>query len=120
MSQQALSLAKMSVYKQGDRRDDEKDRKKEDKKDPLKEMGAAFDKMGAEMSKNFGNLFGGKEKKWEKKGSGHTLGTAADEEAARQARLASLERQDSGSAAGASSSRGGGSSVEASPRHRPQ
>lgn len=101
----------MSVYKQGDRKyDDGKDEGKK-KKNPLDEMGAAAEKGLNEMAKNFSNFFGGKEKKWEKKGGGHTLGTAADDEQARQARLAALERQQSS----------GSSSARAPvPAHRPQ
>ena len=90
-----------SVYSRGDR-----DRELEDKNDgkknknPLEEAGAAMEKMGKDFTKGLNNLFGGggKEKKWNKKGEGHTLGTKADDEAAREARLAALEAR-----AGASS-----------------
>ena len=93
------------VYSRGDanrplENEKKKDKDKGDKKkkDIGDEIGAAFDKMG----KGISDFFGGKEKKWEKKGGGHQLGTAADAEAARQARLAAL----SGGAAGSSASHG--------------
>lgn len=86
----------MSVYKKGDQNRDDDDKKK-NKKDIGDNIADAFDNMG----KAFDNFFGGKEKKWEKKGGGHTLGTAADAEAARQARLAALSASGAGSSSSA-------------------
>ena len=81
----------MSVYSRGDGvgRDDDKGKKKQGVGD---EVANAFEQVGKDLSKGFSNLFGGAQKKWEKKGEGHTLGTAADADAARQARLAALEK----------------------------
>ena len=86
----------MSVYSRGDRARDGDD--KEKKKDLGDEIGEAFQNVG----KGFASLFGGgKEKKWDKKGGGNVLGTAADAEAARQARLAALEASSAGSSSAA-------------------
>eukprot|EP00900_Chrysochromulina_parva_P003175 jgi/Chrpa1/12859/Chrysochromulina_OHIO_Genome00001039-RA len=79
----------MSVYKKGDKREDD-----EPKKNELEKGLDALGKGMEDMAKGISSLFGGgsKDKKWEKKGGGHTLGTAADAEAARQARMASLDK----------------------------
>ena len=79
----------MSVYKKGDKRDDD-----EPKKNELEKGIDALGKGLEDMAKGISSLFGGgrKDKKWEQKGGGHTLGTAADAEAARQARMASLDK----------------------------
>ena len=84
----------MSVYSRGDKKDDDK------KDDPGKKIGNALEQVGKDLSKNFSNLFGGKDKRWKEKGGGHTLGTAADAEAARQARLAALDAGPSCSSSG--------------------
>eukprot|EP00325_Prymnesiales_sp_UTEX-LB-985_P003862 CAMPEP_0174699400 /NCGR_PEP_ID=MMETSP1094-20130205/4693_1 /TAXON_ID=156173 /ORGANISM="Chrysochromulina brevifilum, Strain UTEX LB 985" /LENGTH=90 /DNA_ID=CAMNT_0015896721 /DNA_START=87 /DNA_END=355 /DNA_ORIENTATION=+ len=83
----------MSVYSRGDANREKEDDKKKKKPDVLDEMSNAFEQVGKDLSVGFSNLFsGGKEKKWSKKGEGHTLGTAADAEAAREARLAALQQ----------------------------
>ena len=94
----------MSVYKRGDGANDKDDKKKEKKKDIGDEIAEGFEKGLKNFTKGIDNLFGGKEKKWEKKGGGHTLGTAADAEAARQARLAALEQQSGASTSAVQSS----------------
>lgn len=89
-ARQRLCLsARMSVYKKGDKREDD-----EPKKNELEKGLDALGKGMEDMAKGISSLFGGgsKDKKWEKKGGGHTLGTAADAEAARQARMASLDK----------------------------
>ena len=63
----------MSVYQQGEQRDEGKEKKK----DFFDEVGEEFDKWGNKLSK----MFTSKSKHWEKKGEGHSLGTAADAEA---------------------------------------
>ena len=62
----------MSVYRQGERRDEP-----EQEKNPLDKMGQEIEKTFDKMGKAFNGLFTSKEKKWEKKGSGHTLGDAS-------------------------------------------
>ena len=95
----------MSVYQQGDKaRERDGDGKK--KKDIGDEIGAAVENFAKDFSKGFNSMFGGgKEKKWTKKGEGHTLGTAADDEARRQARLAALEANGAGSSSAAATPR---------------
>ena len=70
----------MSVYRRGDKRDEDEERKKK-----KNEVEQAMHKMGANMEKLGSNLktffSGGKEKsaekKWGKKGAGHTLGESS-------------------------------------------
>ena len=70
----------MSVYKQGEQRDEQgKDKKK---KDFFEEVGEEFDKWGNKLSK----MFTSKSKHWERKGEGHSLGTAEDAAAAAERR----------------------------------
>ncbi len=66
-----------SVYSKGDKdREQEKKEKKEAAPpDLLKEASKALDGLGKSIS----GLFGSKEKKWEKKGTGHTLGSSSAE-----------------------------------------
>ena len=100
----------MSVYKKGDAEREREGDKKKKAPNPVDEVGKAMENIGKDMAKGWDNLFGGKEKKWDKKGGGHTLGTAADAEAARQARLAALEAHNSSGA--------GSSSAAPSPRRQ--
>lgn len=73
----------MSVYRQGDaQKRKEEERQPEKKKDFLDEVGAEFEKFGKSLTK----MFTSKEKQWQKKGEGHSLGTAADAAAAAERR----------------------------------